>query len=79
MAGLADTLAGPGSLTVFAPTDSGFHKLLGDDPIKAIMGLSKETLTDLLLYHVVVDHALYFDDLGCDHSLTMANGKKTWT
>lgn len=53
-AGLADTLAGPGPFTVFAPTDQAFANVL------ALMGFSaadlladEALLTDILLYHVV--------------------------
>lgn len=50
-AGLAPTLDGPGSFTVFAPTDSAFAKL----PAGTIPALLNDipTLTDILLYHVV--------------------------
>jgi uncharacterized surface protein with fasciclin (FAS1) repeats len=50
-AGLEDTLAGPGPLTVFAPTDEAFAKL----PEGTVEGLlnDKEQLTKVLTYHVV--------------------------
>jgi transforming growth factor-beta-induced protein len=50
-AGLIDTLKGPGSFTVFAPTDDAFAKL----PAGALDNLlaDKEALTKVLLYHVV--------------------------
>jgi uncharacterized surface protein with fasciclin (FAS1) repeats len=47
---LAGTLAGPGTFTVFAPTDAAFAKLpayVGDAIAK-----DSELLTDILLYHV---------------------------
>jgi Fasciclin domain len=79
-AGLAETLGGPGPFTVFAPNDAGFRKLLGEKPLTAALNtLSTETLADLLLYHVVAGDEIYFDELGCEHPLTMANGEKTWT
>lgn len=53
-AGLVDTLASEGPFTVFAPTDAAFEAAL------AALGLSaeelladSETLTEILLYHVV--------------------------
>lgn len=52
-AGLAETLSGPGTFTVFAPTDAAFERF----PEGAVAGLlepgARETLTQLLTYHVV--------------------------
>ncbi|MAS37504.1 MAG: fasciclin [Anaerolineaceae bacterium] len=50
-AGLAETLAGEGSFTVFAPTDDAFAAL----PEGTVEGLLNDipALTDILLYHVV--------------------------
>jgi transforming growth factor-beta-induced protein len=50
-AGLADTLAGEGPFTVFAPTDDAFAAL----PAGTVEGLLNDipALTDILLYHVV--------------------------
>ena len=50
-AGLAETLAGEGAFTVFAPTDDAFGKL----PEGTVEGLLEDipALTDILLYHVV--------------------------
>lgn len=47
-AGLADTLAGEGPFTVFAPTDDAFEGLDLDELLADI-----PALTDILLYHVV--------------------------
>jgi uncharacterized surface protein with fasciclin (FAS1) repeats len=49
-AGLADTLAGPGPFTVFAPTDKAFAKV----PKKTLNALLKDKakLRAVLLYHV---------------------------
>jgi transforming growth factor-beta-induced protein len=50
-AGLADTLSGEGSFTVFAPTDTAFAAL----PAGTVEGLLGDipALTNILLYHVV--------------------------
>lgn len=52
-AGLAETLKGPGPFTVFAPTDAAFEKL----PTGTVDGLlqpaQKDTLVNILTYHVV--------------------------
>jgi uncharacterized surface protein with fasciclin (FAS1) repeats len=50
-AGLVETLSAPGSLTVFAPTDSAFAKL----PAGTVEGLLKDipALTKILTYHVL--------------------------
>jgi hypothetical protein len=50
-AGLTDVLAGPGPITLFAPTDTAFQKV----PLEALLALQadKEALTALLLRHVV--------------------------
>ncbi|MBG0788004.1 MAG: fasciclin domain-containing protein [Anaerolineaceae bacterium] len=50
-AGLAETLAGEGSFTVFGPTDDAFAKL----PEGTVEALLEDipALTDILLYHVV--------------------------
>jgi uncharacterized surface protein with fasciclin (FAS1) repeats len=51
VAGLVDTLKGPGPFTVFAPTDEAFAAL----PAGTLDGLLKDPakLKDILLYHVV--------------------------
>lgn len=51
-AGLADTLAGEGPFTVFAPTNSAFAAL-GSETIQALLADPSGALTDVLLYHVV--------------------------
>jgi uncharacterized surface protein with fasciclin (FAS1) repeats len=58
-AGLADTLAGEGPFTVFAPTDEAFAKL----PEGTLEGLLEDipALTDILLYHVVSGQVLAED------------------
>jgi uncharacterized surface protein with fasciclin (FAS1) repeats len=79
MTGLDEVLDGSGPWTVFAPTDDGFHKLLGKHPYDALEELSTDTLTDLLTYHVVHDSVIYFDQLKCNDYLLMHNGEETMT
>jgi len=52
---LGDALDGRRQLTVFAPTNDAFAKLLTDEidtPVKLLNALGKETVKDILLYHV---------------------------
>ena len=66
--GLDATLADEsGTFTVFAPTDAAFA-LLGEDTINALLG-DTDTLSDILLYHVVAGSAV--DSLT---ALTLAGG-----
>ena len=52
-AGLVETLKGDGSFTIFAPTDDAFEALFEDLDVNGIEDLSAETLTPILLYHVL--------------------------
>ncbi|MBK9361649.1 MAG: fasciclin domain-containing protein [Rubrivivax sp.] len=53
-AGLADTLAGPGPLTVFAPTNAAFAALLTELGVtKDALLANKPLLTAVLTYHVL--------------------------
>jgi uncharacterized surface protein with fasciclin (FAS1) repeats len=52
LAELADTLAGPGPFTVFAPTNSAFGAL-DSDLVNALKADPSGALTKVLLYHVV--------------------------
>ena len=89
-AGLADTLQGPGPLTVFAPTDDAFAKL----PAGTVEGLLKDLpkLKSILTYHVVPGRVLAKDVAGlktaktvqggdihidADHGVTINNAKVT--
>ncbi len=51
-AGLAETLAGPGPFTVFAPTNDAFAKLPEGTVETLLKPENKGQLTDVLLYHV---------------------------
>lgn len=52
-ADLAGVLGGSGSFTVFAPTNNAFNSLFSELGISGLDDLSKETLTPILLYHVL--------------------------
>ena len=51
-AGLADTLAGPGPFTVFAPVNEAFAALPAGTVETLLKPENKGQLTDILLYHV---------------------------
>lgn len=52
-AGLVEALSGVGPFTVFAPTNQAFNALFATLEVSGIADLSAETLTPILLYHVV--------------------------
>jgi uncharacterized surface protein with fasciclin (FAS1) repeats len=52
-AGLVDTLSGPGSFTVFAPTDDAFGQITDETPGALMMDESKAQLATILTCHVV--------------------------
>jgi len=63
-ADLAETLAGEGPFTVFAPTDAAFAAALEALNITAEDLLASEDLNGILLYHVVGgEEALYSNDV----------------
>jgi uncharacterized surface protein with fasciclin (FAS1) repeats len=73
-AGLVETLKGEGPYTVFAPTDEAFAAALdalGLTPEELLA--DTETLTDILLYHVVPG-AVYAADVAGLESATTAQG-----
>ncbi len=63
-AGLVDALKGEGPLTVFAPTDDAFAKLPAGTLDSLLLPENKQTLTDILLYHVVDGKAMASDVVG---------------
>ncbi|MBE2224730.1 MAG: fasciclin domain-containing protein, partial [Anaerolineae bacterium] len=70
-AGLAETLAGEGPFTVFAPTDDAFTAL----PAGTVEGLLEDpqgALTNVLLYHVVAGKVMASDVVGLDSATTMS-------
>lgn len=51
---LVDAVADPDAmLTVFAPTDAAFNALFADLEVSGVADLSKEQLSEILLYHVM--------------------------
>lgn len=52
-ANLVDVLNGDGNFTVFAPTNAAFTALFSELGVSGIADLSAETLTPILLYHVL--------------------------
>lgn len=63
-AGLADTLAGPGPFTVFAPVDSGFAALPEGTVEKLLQPDMKGTLQKVLTSHVVAGNISATDLVG---------------
>lgn len=72
-AGLAETLAGDGPFTVFAPTDDAFAALPAGT-IEALLADPQGALTDVLLYHVVSGAVAAEAVVGLD-SATTINGE----
>ncbi|MBN1964965.1 MAG: fasciclin domain-containing protein [Anaerolineae bacterium] len=71
-AGLVDTIATGGPFTVFAPTDEAFAAALETLGISAEDLLADtETLTSILLYHVVEGEAYAADVVGLDSVTTL--------
>ena len=71
-AGLVDTLKSDGPFTVFAPTDDAFAAL-GDEAIAGLLA-DPETLSQILLYHVVPGRVMAAD-VGALESATTAQGE----
>ncbi len=70
-AGLVDTLKGEGPFTVFAPTDEAFAAALDALGLTAEELLADtETLSDILLYHVVPGAVYAADVIGLEAATT---------
>ena len=65
-AGLVDTLKGEGPFTVFAPTDDAFAKLPAGTVENLLKQENLETLTNILLYHVVPGNVMAADVVQLD-------------
>lgn len=68
-AGLADTLAGEGEFTVFAPTDDAFAAL--GSTIDVLLADPEGALRDVLLYHVVEGKVMAADVANLDAAPTL--------
>lgn len=76
-ADLVDTLKGKGPFTVFAPTDDAFKKLPAGTLESLLKPENKDTLKDILLYHVAKGNLTSKDLSKLDgKELDLANGKK---
>lgn len=70
---LVDVLSNAGPFTVFAPTNDAFKKLPAGTVDTLLKPESKDTLADILQYHVAV--GVYTEDMLTDgKTLNMANG-----
>ena len=69
VAGLAETLSGPGPFTVFAPTDDAFAKVPAKD-LEALLA-DKAALTAVLTYHVVSGTVMAKDVVGLKSAKTV--------
>lgn len=67
-AGLAETLAGEGPFTVFAPTDEAFAKL-PEGTVEALLA-DTDKLTNILLYHVVPGKVMAADVVALESATT---------
>ena len=68
-AGLAETLRGEGSFTVFAPTDDAFAAL-PEGTVEALLA-DIPALTDILLYHVVDGKVMASDVVELSNAMTL--------
>jgi uncharacterized surface protein with fasciclin (FAS1) repeats len=64
--GLVDTLKGAGPFTLFAPTDEAFAKLPAGTVEDLLKPENLETLTNILLYHVVPGKVMAADVVQLD-------------
>jgi transforming growth factor-beta-induced protein len=68
-AGLAETLSGEGSFTVFAPTDDAFAAL-PEGTVEALLA-DIPALTDILLYHVVDGKVMASEVVELNNAMTL--------
>ena len=76
-AGLAETLAGEGPFTVFAPTDEAFSKLPEGTVQSLLEPGNKEKLVEILKYHVVAGRVYSEDALAAREAETLQGSKVT--
>jgi len=70
-ADLVDTLKGEGPFTVFAPTDDAFAALPEGTVESLLLPENKQTLTDILLYHVVSGKVMAADVVNLESAPTV--------
>ena len=70
---LVSTLSGPGTFTVFAPTNDAFTAVLGAIGQSSIDDLPEDVLRDILEYHVIASE-LFSTDLSDGQSAATVNG-----
>ena len=68
---LVDTLKGEGPFTVFAPTDEAFAALPAGTLDELLKPENKQSLTDILLYHVVPGNVMAADVAGMTSATTV--------
>lgn len=73
-AGLVDTLKGRGPFTVFAPTNAAFAALPAGTVESLLEPASRDTLVDILTYHVVLGRVPAEMLLGNRGRIGMVNG-----
>ncbi|VEU41964.1 unnamed protein product [Pseudo-nitzschia multistriata] len=74
--GLLDFLEDGSEWTLFAPTNEAIENLIVSVPHGT---LNPESMTDLLLFHLIEDEALPFDSLDCEEWVQMSDGGFTYT
>lgn len=67
---LVEALDGEGPFTIFAPTNEAFENLAD---VLGVEVVDEETLTTILLYHVVIGQNLQTEDLTAGLAMTTAN------
>jgi transforming growth factor-beta-induced protein len=73
-AGLVETLAGEGPLTVFAPTDEAFSKLPAGTVENLLKPENKQQLAQVLKYHVVAGRVYSTDLLAAGEAKSLQGG-----
>jgi len=68
---LTETLKSEGPFTVFAPTDDAFAQLPEGTLETLLMPENKQTLTDILLYHVVAGNVMAADVVNLESAATV--------
>lgn len=75
-AGLVETLAGPGPMTVFAPTDEAFARLPAGTVDSLLQPQNRDQLVGILTFHVVPGEITSSDLAGMAVRLETASGRE---